>query len=99
MFIRIDTVPSLFTLAGRIGGVGTMTVPAAPPVPPLKSKALFSAALGFAEKLPSFQPRHPVEMFVAVGVLQSTALVQPAMPGSHIHPKYGRTPLGVTGPA
>src|SRR5689334_12632009 len=99
MFIRIETVPSLLTFAGRIGGVGTITVPAAPPVPSLKSSALFSAVLGLVANAPSFQMRQPVEMLVAVGVLQSTALVHPAMPGSHIQGKYGCTPLGVTGPA
>jgi hypothetical protein len=97
----ILNAPSLTTGVGTTGGVGTMTVRAVPPAKPEKSSAELTAVAGLFANAPSFQIRQPMLMLVAVGVLQSSALVQPAMPGSHIYPWYIGFPLGLlagTGP-
>src|SRR6185436_8155840 len=83
--------PSFAVGAGRIGGVAKSSGIAPPPrlaklSAPLD--ALVTCGTKAALYWPTFHVRQPPLMLVAVGVLQSTALVQPAMPASHIHGAY-----------
>src|SRR5687767_15832065 len=87
--------PSFAVGAGRIGGVAERSG-IAPPPRLAKFSAPFAELLTcgtkFALKPPMFQRRQPPLMLVAVGVLQSTGLVHPAMPASHIQGAYCGTP-------
>ena len=87
--------PSFAVGAGRIGGVAKSSG-IAPPPRLAKLSAPFGVLLTWGIKLalkpPMFQARQPPLMFAAVGVLQSTGLVHPAMPASHIHGAYCGTP-------
>src|SRR5690349_510734 len=93
--------PSFAVGAGRIGGVAKSSG-IAPPPRLAKLSAPFKALVTCGTKLglngPTFQIRQPVFILVAVGVLQSAVLVQPAMPASHIHGAYWGLPLEVGAP-
>src|SRR4051794_21385977 len=88
--------PSFAVGAGRIGGVANSSG-IAPPPRLAKLSAPFGVALTCDTKAalypPTFQERQPPLMFVAPGTLQSTALVHPAMPASHIHGAYCGRPF------
>src|SRR5262245_28291827 len=94
--------PSLAVGAGRIGGVAKSSG-IAPPPRLAKLSAPFDTLLTCGTNAglnaPTFHARQPPLMLVAVGVLQSTALVQPAMPASHIHLAYCGLPAEVGAPA
>src|SRR5512138_2313227 len=87
--------PSFAVGAGRIGGVAKSSG-IAPPPRLAKLNAPFGAFVTCGTKLalkpPMFQARQPPLMLVASGALQSTLLVHPAMPASHIHGAYWGTP-------
>jgi len=74
----------------------------APPPRLAKLSAPFGVVLACGTKLalyePTFHTRQPPLMFVAVGVLQSVGLVQPAMPASHIHGAYCGSPSELGAP-
>src|SRR3954451_2570343 len=87
--------PSFAVGAGRIGGVAKRSGIAPPPrLAKLSAPfdALVTCGTKFALNPPTFHERQPPLMFVAPGRLQSAALVQPAMPASHIHGAYCGTP-------
>src|SRR6185295_5502770 len=88
--------PSFAVGAGRIGGVAKSSG-IAPPPRLAKLSAPFGVGLTCETNVvlypPMFQARQPPLMLVATGVLQSTALVQPAMPASHIHGAYCGVPF------
>src|SRR5688500_7457733 len=93
--------PSLAVGAGRIGGVANSSG-IAPPPRLAKLNAPFGALLTCGTKpglkMPAFHRRQPMLMLVAVGVLQSSGLVQPAMPASHIHGAYCGLPRELGAP-
>src|SRR5687768_16145912 len=93
--------PSFAVGAGRIGGVANSSG-IAPPPRLAKLNAPFGVLLTCGTKAglnwPTFHCRQPPLMLVAVGVLQSTGLVQPAMPASHIHLAYCGLPREVGAP-
>src|SRR5689334_5070573 len=91
--------PSFAVGAGRIGGVAKSSG-IAPPPRLAKLSAPFGVVLtcGWKPVLkpPTFHKRQPPLMAVELGadsLLQSVALVQPAMPASHIHRAYCATPF------
>src|SRR5688500_19664404 len=93
--------PSLAVGAGRIGGVANSSGIAPPPrLAKLSApfELLLTPGMKLALKLPTFHRRQPVLMLVAPGALQSAALVQPAMPASHIHGAYCGSPADFGAP-
>src|SRR5580765_923843 len=93
--------PSFAVGAGRIGGVANSSG-IAPPPRLAKLSAPFGAGVTCGTnaglKMPTFHTRQPTLMLVAAGALQSAAVVQPAMPASHIQGAYCGRPFEVGAP-
>src|SRR4026209_264265 len=93
--------PSFAVGAGRVGGVAKSSGSAPPPrLAKLSApfEELLTCGTNAEVNMTTFHSRQPGLMLVAVGVLQSAALVQPAMPASHIQGVYCGLPRELGAP-